>query len=258
MVPAWLASIGWAVLAIVGLGSALIAWMLCGRLELEGRFHFALECHQEEPDSAGELFPPAHLEETPAGGGRVRLDGAITGHLRALGGLVQVDRQGLRILGYRLGRGRPDRAISGPTRQAVTRPPRLPRVLSRGNRVSRSDWLQLAGPARQALARSWRALRLQVDLEGEYGLDDPAATGMLAGALATWAATFRGGGNAQAPSSISYRFSPVFDRTVVVFRCRIRARPRPGRLVWPWLVLALHPQVRRLWWAKIKRPKQGG
>lgn len=249
-----LPGIGWAALAIVCLGGGLLAWGLLGRLELEGGLHLTLEYHQEDFDLAGALLRAARQDEAPDAKGRVKLDGGLSVHLRAMGGLLQVDRQGIRCAGYRLGRGRlrPVIAKRARGRRASARPLRFPRVVPKGN------WRQLLPPARQALGRTWRALDLTLHLEGEYGLDDPAATGMLAGALTAWTSACTDAINARSPGSVSYRFTPVFDRTVLAFRCRIRARPRPILLIRPWLGLALHPQVRGLWWAGFRKRKQGG
>lgn len=248
---ALLAGVGWALLVLLGLVLVLLALVLFTRLSFEVRVHLAAECPVDaQPDLESFLSALEPATEFSAGPG-VRLDYRAGGYIRLLGGLFYADRHGARLLGRRVnGRAsnRPAKRRSrGPSRRSGRRRSR------RTTRVRPGDLGRLWPLAWQAFSRSWKALQLDLVVEVSCGLEDPASTGMLAAWVPAAIESLVRQLNARSPGSVSCRFTPVFDREILEVECRLRGRPRPAEVIWPWLRFALRRQVRQLWWPRVRR-----
>ncbi|NPV93111.1 MAG: hypothetical protein HPY50_20290 [Firmicutes bacterium] len=100
------------------------------------------------------------------------------------------------------------------------------------------------------LRRLVRALRLEAKVDGAYGTDDAALTGILAGIIAVL------GG-----SRVMLNLQPVFVEEVLDVEGYAKTRFFIGELIWIVLALLWKRPVRRLWMPKIKakfRLKEAG
>lgn len=83
---------------------------------------------------------------------------------------------------------------------------------------------------------------LNLSLEGEYGTDDPALTGFIAGILA-----------ALNSSHCNLRLHPNFSETTLNLRGMIRGRLIPAVLICQFFVFLLAASVRKIWWSALKQ-----
>lgn len=91
------------------------------------------------------------------------------------------------------------------------------------------------------LRRLVRALRLEARLDGSYGTDDPALTGVLAGLIA-----------ALSNEKIALNLRPDFVEEVLDIEGYVRTRFYLGELIVIVLALLWRKPVRRLWLTKVK------
>jgi hypothetical protein len=90
------------------------------------------------------------------------------------------------------------------------------------------------------LIRFQRSLNLR--LEGEYGTDDPALTGFLAGLIA-----------AINSSHCNLRLHPNFSATTLNLRGEISGRLVPMMLICQFFGFLLAASVRKIWWPALKQ-----
>lgn len=90
------------------------------------------------------------------------------------------------------------------------------------------------------LIRFQRSLNLR--LEGEYGTDDPALTGFLAGLIA-----------AINSSHCNLRLHPNFSETTLNLRGEMRGRLFPMMLICQFFGFLLAASVRKIWWSALKQ-----
>ncbi len=196
-------------------------------------------------------------------------------HARWLGGMLTADQRGVRFLGRKLGGG--GRARTGPDSaesrgkdrpqdgekgvRAGRRVRRLRRARDRARRLRRLDLAtirRLWPKVKRALAQTWARLRLTVHVRLTLGLDDPAATAMMAGMV--------GAMRTSPPLSavagrrgLDIRLTPVFDPEVVAGDVELHGRTSAQALLRPWLRLALSRDVRKLWWpGRTRAPQSKG
>lgn len=91
------------------------------------------------------------------------------------------------------------------------------------------------------LNRLQRSLHLKLRLTGEYGTDDPALTGFLAGLLA-----------ALNGSRTGLRLHPNFSETVLNLQGEISGRLIPAVLFCQLIGFLLTASVRKIWWSALK------
>jgi hypothetical protein len=145
-----------------------------------------------------------------------------------------------------------------PRREKPPEPPRAPKALTyrarRRVRRLRSAWAALRSPG--FVARSVRLVRdlLRVILPDELrlhvraGLDDPASTGELYGAMCALTAW-------RQPGRWDVRFEPDFDGASLSGAGAGSWRVRPGALLWPVATFAAAPAVWRAAWAAWRAPR---
>lgn len=101
---------------------------------------------------------------------------------------------------------------------------------------------RLIGKTVSFLRRLFRSLHLKLRLEGEYGTGDPALTGYLTAALASF-------------SSESWSLRPNFTEALLDLRGEFRGRVIPAGFLLHTGGFLLAAPVRRLWWSGIIKPK---
>jgi len=101
---------------------------------------------------------------------------------------------------------------------------------------------RLIGKTVSFLRYLFRSLHLKLRLEGEYGTGDPALTGYLTAALASF-------------SSESWSLRPNFTEALLDLRGEFRGRVIPAGLLLYTGGFLLAAPVRRLWWSGIIKPK---
>ncbi|MDP2871099.1 MAG: DUF2953 domain-containing protein [Bacillota bacterium] len=215
-------------------------------------------------ESAGKPLGDSRGDTAGAAGEAAQVWARLEFRARWLGGMLRADQRGVRLLGRRLGGG--GRARTGPDSaesrgkdrpedgekgvRAGRRVRRLRRARGQARRLRRLDLAtirRLWPKAKRALAQTWARLRLTVHMRLTLGLDDPAATAMMAGMV--------GAMRTSPPLSavvgrrgLDIRLTPVFDREVVAGDVELYGRTSAQALLRPWLRLALSRDVRRLWW----------
>lgn len=279
-----LAILGYLLLAVLALALLLIALLLWSPVEFAG--HGALLIEPAELDGWDIALPSlddADTADDPSDGGLgdlpVAFDAKVGGEVRLLWGAVALSDQGIRLLWWR----RPLTASNDQTASRVRLPLRRQDVPPAersatesdqqaqekpagrrhglkltGGRLTLADVRRLLPEVRRSLARSWQALRLRLRADITVGLADPAATGMLAGAIPAAGYLLTASTNAHRPGSVIYSFSPVFDREVLAADFALSGRTTLGSIGWPWIRLALRRDVRRLWWPNRRRNLRGG
>jgi hypothetical protein len=88
--------------------------------------------------------------------------------------------------------------------------------------------------------RIWRSLHLELKLQGEYGLDDPAGTGFLAALIALANSRFG-----------SLALYPNFEDEVIDIQGSIRGRFIPAQVLWYTAGLMFSKPLFRLWWNRL-------
>lgn len=257
--------IGYLLLGVLGLLLVLVAVLLWSPVEFQG----AGSVYVEATDEPGELAPDA-AEDRP-----IDFAASARGQLRLLWGAVAITHDGLRVLwwrrsfGSRVTAGADGRAArvrakigrkgsaggddASQQSQPVTEKRATPWSTSSDRRITLADVRRLLPDVRRSAARSWRALSLRLRAHFIVGLDDPATTGLLAGAAPAIHNLLTAGVNARRPGSLVCRLSPVFDREVLAADVELSGRTTLGSLSWPWIRLALRRDVRPLWWPKRRR-----
>jgi hypothetical protein len=267
------------VLGLVALLIVLVALALFAPVSFAGEASVSVELRGDGLDQSGLLYlaaldPDLDLDDLGLDGdAMLDYSASVRGSARVLWGLLAVSEDGVRLLGFPVarfgaggkprGKATPDAGSevssqpAAPARLADGRaakdPPRRGRRF--GGRVGLRDLQRIWPGVRHAMARSWQALRLRLRVGVTLGLEDPAATGILAAALpaalgpAIWSI------NARRQGSVAYRFTPAFDREVMAAEVSLAGDTNVAGLVWPWIRLALRRDVRALWWPRRrKRP----
>lgn len=95
------------------------------------------------------------------------------------------------------------------------------------------------------LRRLVRAFRLDINLSGRYGADDPALTGLLTGLLAGLLALING-------DKIKLDMKPDFTEAVLECKGSLRSRIIPAELLGVCLIVLWRKPVRRIWLSVMK------
>ncbi len=92
------------------------------------------------------------------------------------------------------------------------------------------------------LNRIWYSLKLRLNLEGEYGTDDPALTGFIAAFIGVINST-----------CYKLQLHPNFEDTTLNLKGALQGRLVPAVLIWDFAKFMCKTPIRRIWWNIITK-----
>jgi len=90
------------------------------------------------------------------------------------------------------------------------------------------------------LQKVWQSLHLRCEVEGQYGLEDPAATGLMAALIGIF------------NQSANMRLTPQFVETGLNLHGNVQGRVVPGQIIWDVGRFLLKKPIRKIWWLLIR------